>query len=158
MFRNTIAAIALGLAPLALAGLGSAAIAGPTFTGVDGGNVAVSGYDPVSYFSGTPVQGNAQFTVTYKGAEYRFASAENAAKFKADPAAFAPQYGGHCSWAMSRGILAPGDPTQFKIVNNRLYLNFNEQVHQTWLKDIDGFLAKSEANWPKVADDAKFGG
>jgi len=158
MLRTSFSALALAVAPLALAGLGGTAIARPVYTGVDGGKVAVSGYDAVSYFSGTPVLGKAEFTVTYDNADYHFANAENAAKFKADPAAYAPQFGGHCSWAMSRGYLAPGDPTQYKIVNNRLYINFNKEVHENWLKDIPGNISKADANWVKVPDDAKFGG
>ena len=40
--------------------------------------LAVKGYDPVSYFvTGKPTLGFAQFATTYKGAIYRFSSAEN---------------------------------------------------------------------------------
>ncbi len=121
--------------------------------------VAVSGYDVVSYFegNGTPVEGNKQFTVRHDGADYQFVTAENAEKFKADPAAFAPQYGGHCAWAMARGSLAPGDATVYKIVDGKLYLNFNKQVQEQWLADIPGFITKAEAAWAKVPDDAVFG-
>ncbi|MEO1045309.1 MAG: YHS domain-containing (seleno)protein [Pseudomonadota bacterium] len=141
------------------AALTSAAIAGPTFTGLEG-NTAVSGYDVVSYFEGNgqPVRGSDKFKVSYKGANYFFASAANATKFKQNPTAFAPQYGGHCAWAMSRGSLAPGDPLLYKVVDGKLYLNFNKNVQQTWLKDVPGFIAKADAQWPSIPDNAKFGG
>jgi YHS domain-containing protein len=93
---------------------------------VEGGRVAVSGYDTVSYFDGdgVPVKGDAAFAVEHDGAVYHFSNAANAARFAANPEAFAPQYGGHCAWAMSRGYLAPGDPLAYAVVDGKLYLNF----------------------------------
>lgn len=131
----------------------------PVFTGVDGGNVAVGGYDVTSYFTGegVPVEGNAEHSVEYGGAVYQFASAENAAKFEAEPASFVPAYGGHCAWAMASGNLAPGDPKLAKIVDGKLYLNFNEEVQKDWNSNISGYIEKSEAAWPTIPDDAKFG-
>lgn len=137
-----------------------AAIAGPTFTGVEGRNVAVSGYDAVSYFTdnGTPKKGDEAYRVSYKGADYYFSSASNAKKFKESPAKFAPQYGGHCAWAMSRGSLAPGDPLLSKVVDGKLYLNFSKNVQQTWLKDIPGFIVKADQKWPAIPGNKKFSG
>ena len=77
---------------------------------VDEQRVILKGYDTVSYFQGAPAEGNSRFAVEHDGAVYHFANASNAARFAANPEAFAPQFGGHCAWAMSRGYLAPGDP------------------------------------------------
>jgi len=116
------------------------------------GKIAVGGYDTVSYFrgQGRPVKGSAQFKVSWKGAEWRFANAGNAAAFKADPAAFAPQYGGHCSWAIAQGYLAPGDPSAYDIVGGKLYLNYDQGIRARWRKDISGFIAKGGPNWAKI--------
>lgn len=132
---------------------------GGIFVGVEGENVAVGGYDAVSYFrgTGTPAMGDARYKVTWKGAEWHFASQANADAFEANPTAYAPQYGGHCAWAMSRGSLAPGDPTLYKIVDGKLYLNFNEQVQRTWLGDIPGFIAKADPAWRLVPEGEVFG-
>lgn len=148
-------ALALIAAPLALSTI---AIAGPTYTG-EQGSVAAGGYDVTSYFSadGKPQLGSKAFSVAHRGAQYHFANAINADKFKANPDAFAPAYGGHCAWAMSRGSLAPGDPTKYRVVNGKLYLNFNQQVQDMWVKDIPGFISKAEAEWPTIPDSAKFG-
>ncbi len=131
----------------------------PVFLGVEGGNVAVSGYDVTSYFTddGTPVLGSEEHVVQYGDALYHFASAENKEKFIGDPAAFAPKYGGHCAWAMSKGNLAPGNATLAKVVDGALYLNFNKEVQKDWLSDIPGYIEKSEAAWPTIPDDAVFG-
>lgn len=132
---------------------------GGVFVGVEGGNVAVSGYDTVSYFqgNGAPVRGDARFKVRHNGAVYHFSSQANADLFAGNPDAYAPQYGGHCAWAMSRGALAPGDPTLYKIHDGKLYLNFNNDVQKTWLGDVEGFIAKSDPAWTKIPDGKKFG-
>ncbi len=151
-----LAAAALA-APLAVTA--PAMADGGVFVGVEGSNVALSGYDTVSYFqgNGTPVRGSSQFMVEHDGAEFHFSSQANADIFAADPDAYAPQYGGHCAWAMSRGSLAPGDPTLYKIHGGKLYLNFNRNVQQTWLGDIEGFIAKSDPAWTLIPDGKRFG-
>jgi YHS domain-containing protein len=136
-----------------------AAEARPIYLADDSQGIAVGGHDLTSYFSGNgvPAMGKASHTVEHAGARYLFASADNAAKFKADPASFLPQYGGHCAWAMSRGSLAPGDPKLYRVVDGKLYLNFNPSVQKTWLTDVPGFIAKADIKWRDVPDDAVFG-
>lgn len=115
------------------------------------GKTAVGGYDPVAYFTqGKPMKGDAAFTATHKGATYRFASADNLAKFKANPAAYAPQYGGYCAWAVAQGYTAPGNPQNWKVVNGKLYLNYNDDIQAKWEKNIPGFVASANKNWPGV--------
>lgn len=154
------ALLAAVIAPLSFAAFTPHAYAAPVYVGVEGGNVAVSGYDAVSYFEGdgVPVKGDAKYAVEHDGAVYRFASAGHAARFKADPAAYMPQYGGHCAWAMSRGYLAPGDPMQYAVVDGKLYLNFNAEVKAKWDLDRVGYIAAAEKNWAVIPADAKFGG
>lgn len=147
--KTLIAAAGLGLAAIAMPAAAHAAEA-PVYTGTFN-NVAVSGYDTVAYFTqGKPVKGSTSFQTSYKGAEWRFASAQNLAKFKSNPAAFAPQYGGYCAWAVSQGYTASGDPTVWKVVNNKLYLNYNQEIGVKWSKNIPGFIKAGDANWPKV--------
>ena len=113
--------------------------------------LAAGGYDVTAYFrQGKPVPGNAKYQLGYKGAIWRFASAESLASFTADPAAFAPQYGGYCSWAVSQGYLAPGDPKQWKIVDGKLYLNANARAKQLWEADQADAIKRGHANWPQV--------
>jgi YHS domain-containing protein len=115
--------------------------------------LALGGYDPVAYFeAGRPIRGAAKHATQWKGAEFRFASAESLAKFRADPARYAPQYGGYCAWAVAQGYLAKGDPRHWRIVGSRLYLNYNAVVQKRWEADIPGFIAKAEKNWPGVLD------
>ncbi len=114
-------------------------------------DLAVSGYDPVAYFdSSAPAKGSKDFSFEYNGATWRFASAENLAKFRADPAAYAPQYGGYCAWAVAQGYTAPGNPQNWAVRDGKLYLNYNDKVQSDWQKDPDGFIAKANVNWPGV--------
>jgi len=73
-------------------------------------NLAIGGYDTVSFFSGKPVEGKPEFTYHYEGAEWLFSSQGNLELFKTNPTAFAPQYGGYCAWAVAQGKLAKGSP------------------------------------------------
>ena len=137
-----------GLAAVAVAaGLGASAEAGPVNT--TSGGVAIEGYDPVAYFkAGKPVRGAASFTAKHDGATWRFASAANRDAFAANPAAYAPQFGGYCAWAVSRGYTAEIDPDAWRIVSGKLYLNYSKGVQRQWSQDMLRNIAKGNANWP----------
>lgn len=130
---------------------------GALYTG-EADNIALSGYDPVSYFigDGTPVKGSESHIVEYQGVEYHFANSENLRAFTAEPAKYAPQYGGHCAWAASRGKLAPGDPNNYDIVDGKLYLNFNDDTQKTWESDSAGFIEKADKEYAEIPADQSF--
>ncbi len=124
----------------------------PVYTGTFS-SLAVSGHDPVAYFKeGKPVEGSSAHELEWNGATWRFASAANLAAFEADPEAYAPQYGGYCAWAVSQGYTASTDPTAWRIVDGKLYLNYSHGVQSRWETDIPGNIAKADANWPKVLE------
>ena len=128
--------------PLAIAGKS------PVFSTSEG---AIRGYDPVAYFTvGAPTRGSDEFTADWQGATYYFASADNRDKFKADPEAYAPQYGGYCAYAVSYGSTASTVPEAWKIVDGKLYLNYSKSVQKRWEQDVPGFISKADANWPGV--------
>ncbi|HWA63959.1 MAG TPA: YHS domain-containing (seleno)protein [Caulobacteraceae bacterium] len=139
------AVVSTPLAAPAVAMAASAEIFTPAFS-----HVALGGYDAVSYFDGKPVKGAPAFRTEWKGAEFRFASAEHLTKFRANPAAYAPQYGGYCAWAVAEGHLASGDPLAWRVVNGRLYLNYNAAVQRQWAKDVPANIARGDRNWPRV--------
>jgi hypothetical protein len=121
---------------------------------VSSGDLAAQGYDPVAFFTeGRPVKGSATHQLEWSGAKWRFASAQSLAAFKADPARYAPQFGGYCAWAVSQHYLAPGDPNFWKIVNGKLYLNANGRAKQLWEADQASAIARGHANWPAVLTD-----
>jgi len=116
----------------------------------DAAGRALRGYDAVAYFrAGHAAEGRAEFTHTWNGARWMFESAENRDAFAREPEAYAPQYGGYCSYAVAHGYTADADPQAWKIVGGKLYLNYNVEVRKLWEQDIPGFLQKSETNWPQ---------
>jgi len=122
------------------------------FTGLVKG-VAVGGYDPVAYVTdGKPVAGKTDVTLEHEGVTWRFASEANRDAFKADPAKYAPQYGGYCAWAVSQGYTAKGDPDAWTVHDGKLYLNYDKRVRATWARDIPGNVKKGDANWPGVLE------
>ncbi len=117
------------------------------------GDVGASGHDVVAYFQmNKPVPGQAQFSLKHEGVNYMFSSAENLDAFKASPSKFLPQYGGYCAYAAAFGKKAPADPTQFKVVGGKLYLNYNADVSKKWNADVPGFISKADDAWPKLKD------
>lgn len=115
--------------------------------------VILHGYDPVAYFTdGKPTRGDAQFSATHDGATFRFASAANLKLFQANPASYAPQFGGFCAMGAALGKKLDVDPTQFKVVDGKLYLNVNADVFKKWSEDVTGNIAAANVNWPVIQD------
>jgi hypothetical protein len=112
--------------------------------------LALRGYDAVAYFrEGKAVQGREEFRHDWNGARWLFATAESRDLFARGPESYAPQYGGYCSWAVSHGYTADGDPEAWKVVHGKLYLNYNREVREMWEQDIPGFIAAGDRNWPR---------
>jgi YHS domain-containing protein len=153
MLKRMISLFTVPLVALLLAGAAPAtalAAKSSVYTGFLS-SLAVNGYDPVAYFTEKrPVKGSAKYELKHKGATWRFASQKNLDAFKADPDKYAPRYGGYCAWAVSQGYTAKGDPNYWKIVDGKLYLNYDASVQSRWEKDIPGFISKADKNWPAV--------
>jgi hypothetical protein len=152
MIRRLTLKLAMALAAAGLPLAAAHAKDAPIYTGTFS-KVAVGGHDAVAYFAeGRPVKGDKQFALSHAGAEWRFASAANRDAFAAAPQRYAPQYGGYCAWAVSQGYTASGDPQHWKIVDGKLYLNYDADVQKKWERDIPGFIVKADNNWPAVLD------
>ncbi len=117
--------------------------------------LALRGFDVTTYAAGVePRPGKAEFSVVEAGATYYFASESNAAAFKADPARYLPSFGGFCAYGVSVGKKFDGDPQIFKIVDGRLHLNLNGEIHQAFLADLSGAVAKADRTWPTISGTA----
>jgi YHS domain-containing protein len=116
-------------------------------------DVAIEGYDPVSYFDNKPIEGKGDFQFAYKGVTYRFGSAANLAKFKSSPEMYEPAYGGWCAYAMGNtGEKVKIDPETFKVSNGKLYLFYNFWGNNTlkdWNKNEPALRSKGDQNWKK---------
>ncbi|WP_237684200.1 YHS domain-containing (seleno)protein [Pseudaminobacter soli (ex Zhang et al. 2022)] len=115
------------------------------------GDVAIKGYDPVAYFTdNAAVQGSQQYTYRWLGATWVFASAENRDLFKADPAKYAPQYGGYCADGVSFGTVTTNiDPKAWRIIDGKLYLSYDPGTADGFQKSPTK-LAESRKHWSEV--------
>ena len=118
--------------------------------------VAIKGYDPVAYLvDGKATRGSPEHTAQYLGSTFHFSSGANRDAFAANPAKYAPQYGGFCAFGTSGGYKAAIDPAAFTVIEGKLYLNYNSDVQKRWRTDIPGYVAKADAKWPEVSRQTK---
>lgn len=120
----------------------------------DEAGIAIYGYDPVAYFGpkGLPVAGKVNFYLVWNGGIWLFSNAENRERFRIDPRHYEPAYGGFCAFCLATGHKYHGDPRQWVIHGNRLYLHAREDYRQLWLKDPDSYIRQAEDQWSTVSD------
>jgi YHS domain-containing protein len=110
--------------------------------------IAVKGFDTVAYFAeNSAVKGNSAYEFVWKDSKWLFSSMENLEKFKANPEQYAPQFGGYCSFAVSKGYTADSDPEAWKVVDGKLYLNYNQKVKQLWEAEQEQLIENGRKNW-----------
>lgn len=148
MLRNAGAGLLLGFAVV------TQALAAPPVNMLKGGvfggqsDTAILGYDPVAYFvDGKPEAGSDTFVYTWMGAKWKFASQAHLDLFKADPAKYAPQYGGYCAYGVAKDNLVTIEPDKFTVLNNKLYLNYSADVQEKWLKDPQGYIKTADSKF-----------
>ncbi len=112
-------------------------------------NIAVSGYDPVAFFTDSrPVNGSPSISTKHQGATYFFATEEHKKLFEQNPGRYVPQYGGYCAYGVALGALFPVDISTWQVRNGKLYLNLNAEILKKFNADFDANIAKADKNWP----------
>lgn len=119
---------------------------------IDKTKIAVEGYDVVAYFKNNiAVKGNKNFIAVDNGVTYYFSSQNHKEAFTKNSALYKPQYGGWCAYAMGKtGEKVEIDPKTFKIINNKLYLFYNNFFNNTlklWNKEETVLFTNAEKNW-----------
>ena len=143
--KNIIQSIA------AFALLASSAFAGELVNISGASKIAVSGYDPVAFFTeAKPVNGSPFITAEYQDATYFFASEEHKKLFAENPTKYAPQFGGYCAYGVSLGKLFPVDINTWQVRDGKLYLNLNADVLKKFNADLSGNVAKAQKHWPEL--------
>ena len=69
-----------------------------------------------------------------------------------NPAKYAPQYGGFCSWGVgAANRLFDVDPVNgWTIYDGKLYLNFNADINKSFNKNPSALITKANHNWPAL--------
>ncbi|SDG54009.1 hypothetical protein SAMN04487974_103440 [Pelagibacterium luteolum] len=110
--------------------------------------VAISGYDPVAYFTeDAAIAGTPLYEYEWGGAAWYFSSAANRDVFIAAPEVYAPMFGGHCTTSMARGFLSDGNPQIFRIVADRLLLFHSVGNREAFDMSRAPQLATAIDNW-----------
>jgi YHS domain-containing protein len=115
--------------------------------------VVLKGYDPVSYFQGTPKKGVASLKAEADGISYLFANKENQQEFLKSPKKYAPAYEGWCATAVAGGYKYDIDPLNYVITDGRLFLfykGWKGDAKKPWLKDQPQQMKKADSQWPQV--------
>jgi YHS domain-containing protein len=143
--KNTIQSVA------AFALLASSALAGELVNVSGASKIAVSGYDPVAFFTEAKAANGSPFiSADYQGATYFFATEEHKKLFAENPATYAPQFGGYCAYGVSLGKLFPVDINTWQVRDGKLYLNLNSDVLKKFNADLSGNVVKAEEHWPEL--------
>ena len=157
--RNYVGFALIAFVALVAAGcglLGTGTLDKTTVINKDSSGLALDGYDAVAYFTeNLPRMGKPEFTADYDGAKWQFTSKENRAAFQKEPAKYVPQYGGYCAWAVSHGYTADTDPNTGKVVDGKLYLNYNPNVAVKWNENVPKYVADGDKNWQNLAGKAE---
>lgn len=128
--------------------------------------VAIRGYDPMGYFqNGAPTLGLETYASEYLGFTFWHATSGNRDKFLSNPAQYAPQFGGYCAFAMSKGAVASTQPEAWNIEDvstvppvhevhgDLLYLNYSLFVRDEWRADMVGAVQRAHNFWPRALAD-----
>jgi len=119
------------------------------------GNIAIKGYDPVSYFKdGHAAKGSPDHSYTWLGATWHFANSMHRDAFASEPIRYAPQYGGFCALGTANEEASANiDPEAWRIVGGRLYLfSGKEGLEEDFDSRASDVIAKADVTWPKIQD------
>ena len=113
--------------------------------------LAISGYDPVAFFTdGKPTVGSADFELRYGGATWRFANIGNREAFAARPDVYMPKYGGYDPLGVARSVAVAGNPTVWIIVGQRLFLFYDDGRRGKFTADPVRVIDSADRKWPDL--------
>jgi len=113
-------------------------------------DVAIQGFDPVAYSSGSAERGDERWSLEWNGATWHFANQENLRRFQGEPERFAPQFGGFCAFAVSKGFTAESNPSVFVVEEGETYLFNSDKVRDQWLAQATpALIDESRSRWSR---------
>ena len=118
----------------------------------DDTGLAISGFDPVAYFTDAkPKIGLPQHELQLDGAVWRFRNEGNRAAFAEHPEVYLPRFGGYDPVAIARGVSVPGHPLFWTVTGERLYLFYSGEARAAFLAEPGLILERAMRRWPAVA-------
>lgn len=115
--------------------------------------IALEGYDPVAFHvAGKAIKGNPSILAEYCSYKYLFSSETNKAMFENEAEKYLPSYGGFCAYGASLGILFPVDVDTWEIIDDRLVLQFSQDIKKKFAEQKDENIRKANNNWSKIEE------
>jgi YHS domain-containing protein len=113
--------------------------------------LAISGVDPVSYFThAAPLYGRTDTEYSYGGVVWLFRNTGDKAAFTAHPDVYMPRYGGYDPVAVGRGVAVAGNPLVWAMVGERVYLFYDEKSRARFLDNPTDAIGTADDKWPAV--------
>ena len=113
-----------------------------------GQDVALEGYDVVSYFQAkAPLDGTSQYSAKWDNTTWHFSSEENRDLFAKNPERYVPEFGGYCPVSLSRNHAKVGLTNQYSVIDDKLYLNFNEQARKDFRDTPGEYIVRAELSF-----------
>ena len=114
--------------------------------------LALSGFDPVAYFTDkAPKAGRPDLELAMGGTVWRFRNEGNRAAFSEHPDVYTPQFGGYDPVAVARGASVPGHPLFWAVTGERLYLFYSDKARAEFLADPGRVIDRATRKWPALA-------
>jgi YHS domain-containing protein len=124
-----------------------------TMKNITGQDVMLLGHDPVAYFTQQQsVRGNPVFQTTLPGRTYYFINAEHKRLFDATPQKYEPQYAGFCASGAAYALKLGSDPTEWRIVDGKLYIFGDVMGRTAWELDPAWNIQHGDEVWPEAKD------
>jgi len=113
--------------------------------------LAISGFDPVAYFTKSKAMiGRADIETRFAAATWRFSNEGNREAFTDHPEVYMPAFGGYDPMGVARGVAVPGHPEVWLIVGERLYLFQNSKMRDAFAAAPEKFIAIANRQWPEL--------
>lgn len=113
-------------------------------------NLALDGYDPLTFFEGDkPRRGKFDIKAKVDGKVFCFCKPEHKGRFVRNSHSFLPQFGGHCAFLCGLyGGLTPGKPELYQVRGGKLYL-FSSPLLMTWWDKFPKLVIWGHKNYEK---------
>ena len=153
MKLNTLRSLQILLVLMMAALLQGCGTINATVQDKQGRDLMLLGHDPVAYFTlGKPMRGYPELSEMHEGKTYYFLNEKHRAMFRESPAKYEPQYGGFCSNGAPYALKLGSDPTEFEIVDGRLFIFGDILGHELWKLDYRENIKAADVHWPRIKD------
>lgn len=119
-------------------------------------DTAIGGYDVVSFYNHAPQKGKSYLSYQFEDQLWLFRNEKNRNLFIRAPHKYLPQYGTYCSYGMRFSLkVEPESYTNYGIVDQKLYFNFDESIQKRWNKKREYYIRKADKRWLQKLKRAK---